>query len=52
MMTRALPEGSFLPSRRSPLVAVGRRWSPLVAGIANASRPFLTCVLLSFYRSL
>ena len=42
MMTRALPEGSFLPSRRSPLVA----------GIANASRPFLTWVLLSFYRSL
>jgi hypothetical protein len=26
MMTRALPEGSFLPSRRSPLVAVGRRY--------------------------
>jgi hypothetical protein len=42
MMTQALPEGSFLPSRRSPLLAY----------IATASRPFLTWVLLSCDRPL
>ena len=42
MMTRALPEGSFLPSRRPPFVAC----------IATASGPFLTWVLLSCDRSL